>query len=209
VTQLPSRIPSPTRADIRALSDRYHLDLDDEEVEAYRDLVDSHLAVLDRLDASREPREERRYTDRDPGSRADATADPHNAIVRRCHVPGADTGPLSDYAVGIKDNVSVAGVPMTCGTPVLEGYVPTEDAFVVGQLLDAGATVTAKTNMDEMAVSGTGELGLGGAVLNPHSADHLAGGSSGGSAVSVVTGDVDVAIGTDQAGSVRVPAASD
>jgi len=207
VTQLPSRIPSPSSADIRELSDRYHLDLDDEEVEAYRDLVDEHLAVLEALDASREPREEYRHTDRDPGSRPDASADPHNAIVRRCHVPGAETGPLSGYTVGVKDNVSVAGVPMTCGTPVLEGYVPVSDAFVVSQLLDAGATVTAKTNMDEMAVSGTGELGLGGPVCNPHSETHLAGGSSGGSAVAVVTGDVDVAIGTDQAGSVRVPAA--
>lgn len=207
VTQLPSRIPSPSSADIRALSDRYHLDLDDEEVEAYRDLVDEHLAVLDRLDASQEPHETRRHTDRDPGTRPSADTDPHNAIIRRCRVPGADAGPLSGYAVGVKDNVSVAGVPMTCGTPVLEGYVPTEDAFVVGQLLDAGATITAKTNMDEMAVSGTGELGVGGPVCNPHSEAHLAGGSSGGSAVAVVTGDVDVALGTDQAGSVRVPAA--
>ncbi|MEF8850894.1 MAG: amidase family protein [Haloarculaceae archaeon] len=205
MTQLPSRIPSPSSADIRELSDRYHLDLDDEEVEAYRDLVDEHLAVLERLDATREPHEERRHTDRDPGSRPEA--DPHNAIVRRCRVPGSDSGPLSGYTVGVKDNVSVAGVPMTCGTPVLDGYVPTADAFVVGQLLDAGATVTAKTNMDEMAVSGTGELGFDGPIVNPHSDAHLAGGSSGGSAVAVVTGDVDVAIGTDQAGSVRVPAA--
>ena len=207
MTQLPSRVPSPSREDIRELSERYHLDLDEAEVDAYRDLVDSRLGGLERLEALREPREGIEYTDRDPGYRPVEDEDPHNAVVRRCRVDGADDGPLSGYTVGVKDNVSVANVPMACGTRVLDGYVPDADAFVVEQLLDAGATVTAKTNMDEMAVSGTGELGLYGPVLNPHSDDHLAGGSSGGSAVAVVTGDVDVAIGTDQAGSVRVPSA--
>jgi amidase len=207
VTKLPSRIPPPTREDVRELSERYHLGIGEAELDAYRELIDSRLGALERLDELGDPDRELRYTDRQPGYRPDGTEDPHNAIVQRCRVSGDDDGPLSGYTVGVKDNVSVAGVPMTCGTRVLKGYVPDADAFVVERVLEAGATITAKTNMDEMAVSGSGELGLGGAVVNPHSEEHLAGGSSGGSAVAVVTGDVDVAIGTDQAGSVRVPAA--
>ena len=207
VTELPSRVPPPTKEDIRELSERYHLGIDEEELDAYRELIVSRLGALERLDAIGDPGRDLEYTDRQPGYRPGAGEDPHNAITQYCRVEGADAGALAGYTVGVKDNVSVAGVPMTCGARVMEGYVPSADAFVIEQLLGAGATITAKTNMSEMAVSGSGELGLGGPVVNPHSEDHLAGGSSGGSAVAIATGDVDVAIGTDQAGSVRVPAA--
>jgi amidase len=207
VTDLPSRVPTPTREEVRELSERYHLGIEGDELDAYRDLIASQVGALERLDELGDPPRRLRHTDRQPGHRPDETADPHNAIVRRCRVRGADAGRLEGYEIGIKDNVAVASVPMTCGARVMEGYVPDADAFVVQQVLDAGATITAKTNMSEMAVSGSGELGLGGPIVNAHSDDHLAGGSSGGSAVAVATGDVDAAIGTDQAGSVRVPAA--
>jgi amidase len=207
VSKLPSRVPPPTREDVRELSERYHLGIDEEELDAYRELIASRLGALERLDALGDPDRELEHTDRQPGYRPGEAEDPHNAIAQYCRVKGADGGALEGYTVGVKDNVSVASVPMTCGSRVMEGYVPDADAFVVERLLEEAATVTAKTNMSEMAVSGSGELGLGGAIVNPHSDDHLAGGSSGGSAVAVVTGDVDVAIGTDQAGSVRVPAA--
>jgi amidase len=96
---------------------------------------------------------------------------------------------------------------MTAGSKLFEGYVPSIDATVVRRLLDGGATITAKLNMEDMAFSGSGELSATGSVLNPRDDDYIAGGSSSGSIVAVVAGDVDVAMGGDQGGSVRIPAA--
>jgi len=96
---------------------------------------------------------------------------------------------------------------MTAGSKLFEGYVPSIDATVVRRLLDGGATITAKLNMEDMAFSGSGELSATGPVLNPRDDDYIAGGSSSGSIVAVVAGDVDVAMGGDQGGSVRIPAA--
>jgi amidase len=128
------------------------------------------------------------------------------ALITKCEVEGSENGPLADYTVGIKDSIAVAGVEMTCGSKLLEGYVPSRDATVVTRLLDAGATITSKTNMEDMAWSGSDELSAFGPVTNPRNTDFLAGGSSGGSAAAVAAELVDVALGTDQGGSVRMPA---
>jgi len=137
----------------------------------------------------------------------DDPADPYNAWLCRCRIPGAASGPLADLTVGIKDNAAVAGLPCTQGSRALTEFVPTVDATVVGRLLDAGATVAGKHNMDAFALGDAGELGGFGPTLNPHDRTRLAGGSSAGSAAAVAAGDCDAAIGTDQAGSVRTPAA--
>ncbi|ELZ28752.1 amidase [Halogeometricum pallidum JCM 14848] len=113
---------------------------------------------------------------------------------------------LAGYDVGLKDNVSLADIEMTFGSDVVSGYIPTIDATIVTRLLDAGGTITAKLNMENLAFSGSGEMSAYGGVLNPHDEEHLAGGSSSGSAAAVVSGDVDVSIGGDQAGSIRIPA---
>lgn len=132
---------------------------------------------------------------------------PHNALVTECSVPPTDEdGPLSDRTVGVKDIIAVAGVPMTCGSEVFEEFVPAADATVIRRLREAGATVTAKTNLDELAASGRGTTGASGRISNPYENDRTAGGSSGGSAVAVATQHVDVALGTDTGGSVRIPA---
>jgi amidase len=105
-----------------------------------------------------EPRVPLRRPYRDPGWVPSELEDPLNAVIRFCEVRGAADGPLAGMRVGVKDCVAVAAVPMTVGgrrTPVA---VPAEDAVVVERLLDAGATIVAKTNMADMA------LGLGGGV---------------------------------------------
>jgi amidase len=206
MSQLPPVVRPPSREQVRALADHYHFDLSEEELDDYHELIQAKIGFCERLDELHEPPVDRPRFERDPGYRPGTDEDPYNAVVTRCRVAGADSGPLDGYDVGVKDNVAVAGVEMTCASKVLEGFVPLEDAFVVERLLDAGATITAKTNMDEMAVSGSGEMSAFGPIFNPWDDDHLAGGSSGGSAVAVATGDVDVAIGTDQAGSLRTPA---
>ena len=97
-------------------------------------------------------------------------------------------------------------MPLSCGSLVLEGYVPDTDATIVTRLLDAGAEIVALLNMEDFAFSGAGDTSAQGAILNPQNPAHLAGGSSGGSAAALYYDDVDITIGGDQGGSIRIPA---
>lgn len=207
MSEVPPNVRPPTPAEIREKAAEHHIDLSDEEVEDFQQAIAGTLAGYERLDELAEPRPTVEYTDRDPGYEPGADEDPLNAFVRKCEVRGADSGPLAGYDVGLKDNVALAGVEMTCGSKLFEGFVPSTDATIVTRLLDAGATVTGKLNMEDMAFSGSGELSATGPVRNPRDTDYIAGGSSSGSIAAVVNGDVDVAIGGDQGGSVRIPAA--
>lgn len=206
MTRIPPAIRRPTRGDIREAAAAYHLDLSEEETDAMEAAIDSLLPRYQRLRDRSVARRTRSYADRTVHGRPAEGEDPHNAIVTRCEVRGADEGPLSGYEIGVKDNVAVAGVEMTCGSNLFEGYLPDRDATIVTRLLDAGGTITATLNLEDLAFSGSGELSAHGPVLNPRDPDYLAGGSSSGSAAAVLTGDVDVAIGTDQGGSSRMPA---
>jgi amidase len=199
----PIEAPSPER--IRNLAAGIDLQLTEEEIQTIAAVSEGMMGVFQRLAQLEDPRPEVQYPDRDSGGRVPDEENPLNAWVTACEVPGAEDGPLSGFEVGLKDNVSVADVEMTLGSSMFEGYVPEIDATVVTRLLDAGATISGKLNMESMALSASGELSDHGPVLNPHSEDHLAGGSSSGSAAAVVDGDVDVAIGGDQAGSIRIP----
>jgi aspartyl-tRNA(Asn)/glutamyl-tRNA(Gln) amidotransferase subunit A len=106
----------------------------------------------------------------------------------------------------VKDNIDVAGLPTTAGSPVFADRVATADAPVVTQLREAGAIVLGKTNLHELALGGTTINPFYGTVPNPWQPQHIAGGSSGGSASSVALGVGYASIGTDAAGSVRIPA---
>ncbi len=119
--------------------------------------------------------------------------------------PGA-SGPLSGLRFAIKDNIDLAGIPTTAACPGF-AYTPAESAPVVSRLLAAGALPLGKTNLDQFATGLVGTRSPYGAprnVFNPH---YISGGSSSGSAVAVALGEVDFALGTDTAGSGRVPAA--
>jgi amidase len=199
----------PTEAEIRALGEDLHLDLTDEEVADYRDLVTDTLDAYETVRGYGHPADEPtgpagRLVE--PGRRV-REGDPLNAWITRCTVAGAEDGPLAGWDVAVKDNVAVAGVEMTCGSQVMEGYVPERNATVVDRLLAAGARVVGKTNMDDMAFTGNGHSSAFGPTRNPHDETRLTGGSSGGSAAAVVTGEVDLALGGDQGGSIRIPAA--
>jgi len=201
-------IRPPKAEDILRYASQHGISLTETEATEYTRLIESKLGVLRQLEQLPDPVQdsEDTWTDRKMGSRPTTADDPYNAFVRNCLVKGADSGPLAGVTVGIKDNIAVAGVEMTAGSKVYEGYIPSFDATVVSRLLESGAKIVGKTNLDELAVSGSGEPTASGPILNPHSDQHLAGGSSGGSAVAVVEGDVDLALGTDQAGSIRTPA---
>ena len=123
----------------------------------------------------------------------------------RTDLKGRDSGPLKGRTVAIKDNILVANVPMMNGASILEGFIPDFDATVVTRLLDAGAEITGKAVCEFLCVSGASATASTGLVRNPHNHDYSAGGSSSGSAALVANGDVDMALGCDQAGSVRIP----
>ncbi|WP_440766351.1 amidase family protein [Natronorubrum sp. DTA7] len=201
-------IRPPTKDDLRAFGDSLFLDLTDEELEFFAEMAEHRAEAYETVRSydpvSRLGGSERR--ERSAGVRVPDEDNPHNAWVSRCYVAGDDGGDLDGMEIAVKDNVCVAGVELTCGSQVVEGYVPDVDATIVSRLLAAGADITGKANMDDFAMTTTGHSAFG-AITNPHDDDHLAGGSSGGSAVVVATGEADAAIGSDQGGSVRVPAA--
>ena len=131
---------------------------------------------------------------------------PFNAWLLKCRIKGAPTGPLSGRKVAVKDNIFVAGLPLTNGSDALADLVADFDATSVQRLLDAGADIVGKTTCEYMCLSGGSATAAGGMVQNPRKPGYSTGGSSSGSAALVAAGEVDMALGTDQGGSVRIPA---
>ncbi len=121
--------------------------------------------------------------------------------------PTAAEGPLSGLPVALKDLFCTEGIPSQAGSRILEGYLPPYTAAVVEQLQAAGSRIVGKTNQDEFAMGSSTENSAYGLTLNPWSADHVPGGSSGGSAAAVAAGLAPWALGTDTGGSIRQPAA--
>ncbi|TAJ44151.1 Asp-tRNA(Asn)/Glu-tRNA(Gln) amidotransferase subunit GatA [Methanofollis fontis] len=130
-----------------------------------------------------------------------------NAFVTICRNAEHGDGPLAGVPVAVKDNISTAGIQTTCGSAILEGYLPPYDAHAVSLLKAAGAAIVGKTNMDEFGMGTTTESSAFGPTTNPVNVAHVPGGSSGGSAAAVASGMVPMALGTDTGGSIRCPAA--
>lgn len=116
-------------------------------------------------------------------------------------------GPLSGKTVCLKDCITVAGVPQMLGTKIVEPWTPKGDATVVSWVLEAGAEIVGTTNCENWCQSTSSFSSAYGTVENPHAEGYSAGGSTSGAAALVGAGLVDVAIGADQGGSIRVPAA--
>lgn len=121
---------------------------------------------------------------------------------------GNDRGPLHGIPISLKDIIDVSGTATTAASRVRNGHRATADAAVVTRLREAGAIVIGKCNLHEFAFGTTGEDSAFGPTRNPYAEDHIAGGSSSGSAVSVATGMAVASIGTDTGGSIRIPASA-
>jgi len=119
---------------------------------------------------------------------------------------GKPLGPLDGVPIAVKDIIYIEGVRCTAGSKILANHVATYDAPVIRKLKQAGAVIVGTTNLHEFAAGVTSDNPHYGPVRNPWSPDRVAGGSSGGSAAAVSLGMVTCALGTDTAGSVRIPA---
>jgi aspartyl-tRNA(Asn)/glutamyl-tRNA(Gln) amidotransferase subunit A len=125
---------------------------------------------------------------------------------RRFH-KGAPLSLLDGIPIAVKDNLCTQGVKTTCGSRILNNYVPAYNATAVERVLKAGGVLVGKTNLDEFGMGSSTENSVIGPTRNPFDPDYVAGGSSGGSAAAVATGEAIFALGTDTGGSIRQPAA--
>lgn len=199
-------VTKPTIDELRTIAEANHLHATDGDLASFRALMEGVLASYARLDALPEPRPTVKYP-RDPGFRPGPEENRLNAWYWRCAIKGAPSGRLAGKTIAIKDNVCVAGVPMMNGAAVLEGFVPDIDATIVTRILDAGGEIVGKAVCENLCFSGGSHTAATGPTQNPRKPGYSAGGSSSGSAALVAAGEVDMAIGGDQGGSIRIPSA--
>lgn len=130
----------------------------------------------------------------------------YNIFITINRMKCRDKGKLRDLKFGIKDIILTKGVRTTAGSKILKDFIPNENAYVIDKILAEGGEIIGKTNTHEFALGATNTSSLIGPAKNPYDPERISGGSSGGSAVAVALGLVDVGIGTDTGGSVRIPA---
>lgn len=198
-------VRKPSIDELRRIAEAYHMRLTDGDLASYQGLMDEAIASYRRVDEFAEPKLPVKYP-RTPGYRPAPEENPLNAWYWKSSIKGAPSGKLAGKKIVIKDNVCVAGIPMMNGTAVLEGYVPDVDATIVTRILDAGGEIVGKAVCESLCLSCSSHTADTGPTHNPHKRGYSAGGSSSGSAALVAVGEVDMAIGGDQGGSIRMPA---
>ena len=196
-------IPAPDLDELKAISKRWGLGLEDDQLAVFQTLIGGALGSYQHVDAMYDaskpaPPERHSY-------RPDDEANGLGAWYRRCDLRETDNGPLAGKTFAIKDNTAVAGVPMMNGSRILEGYVPSRDATVVTRILAAGGRILGKSACEDLCFSGASHTCATGPIRNPWDAARTAGGSSGGSGALVAAGEVDMAVAGDQGGSIRMP----
>jgi len=197
-------VKKPTPAELRDVATALGMHLTDEDVASYLELMTGTFEGYNLLAEMPSHVPQVKYP-RTPGYFPEGSDNPNNAWYVKTTIKGAAGGKLAGKTVAVKDNVCVAGVPMTNGASTLEGYVPEIDATIITRVLDAGATILGKTHCECFCFSGGSHTAAYGPVHNPLRRGYSAGGSSSGSAAVVANREVDMAIGGDQGGSIRMP----
>jgi len=198
-------VTRPTVAQVRALADDLGFTLSDADAQSFLGLMAGSFAAYDAVAAMPDHVPAVRYP-RTPGYRPEGAENRYNAWYVKTTVKGTQTGKLAGKTIVLKDNVCLAGVPTMNGASTLEGYVPDVDATIVTRMLDAGGTIVGKADCEYFCFSRGSHTCAAGPVHNPRKPGYSAGGSSSGSAALVAAGEVDMAIGGDQGGSIRIPA---
>ncbi|MFO7926786.1 amidase [Natronomonas sp.] len=196
--------------DVESLARMLHTSVTDTEAAAFAEQINNGLHWYETLDSyGHAGTEANRVHPTDLQFNPGAKADPLNAFISKFSLrdTASEDGILSGLSVAVKDNTAVAGVPLTCGSRIFESVIPRQNATVVDRLLDEGAEIVGKTNMDELAYGPTGETSQFGPTRHPMDRNRVSGGSSSGSGATVGAGTVDAALGSDTGGSVRIPAA--
>jgi amidase len=195
----------PGIAELRQAALKLGMSPSDDYLRAVEQIVGPLAQAYAALDAMPDELPVVKYPQR-PWHRPQGDENRHGAWYVKTAIKGAPGGKLAGRRVALKDNVCLAGVPMMIGANVLEGYVPDVDATVVTRILDAGGEIAGKAVCEYFCMSGGSHTSSTGPVQNPRKPGYTTGGSSSGSAAVVAAGDVDMAIGGDQAGSIRIPA---
>lgn len=192
----------PDAEEISATAASIGANVGEAEAEQYRPYLIDVLRTVDQFMQSRtvEDPPPMLHPERGPGYRPGLDEDAYRAWLWRCDVGGDDAGLLAGKTVSFKDHISVAGIPQSFASVVLDGFVPAVDATVVTRVLAAGGNVVGKHAMNGFANDFP-------QPLNPHHPGHSPGGSSSGSGAALAAGEVDISFGGDQGGSVRIPAA--
>jgi amidase len=196
----------PSMDQMRELARSLHMNMPDSELGQYLEQMEPNFLAYERVDQLPDFLPEVAYS-RTPGRRPTAEENPMNAWYIKTDIRGADSGPLRGQKVVLKDNIALAGVPMMNGASTLEGYVPEMDATVARRILDAGGTIAGKAHCEYFCLSGGSHTNATGPVHNPWRTGYIAGGSSSGCGALVGAGEIGMAIGGDQGGSVRIPSA--
>ncbi|XP_028403579.1 uncharacterized protein LOC114526244 [Dendronephthya gigantea] len=201
-------VQSPSNQCLADIAKDLKFDLNDDELKEYQEVIASYCeTTFQRLYHLPEPKLPVKYP-RMIGKQPSAEENPFNAWYWKCDISGAPEGKLLGKTIAMKDNIPVAGIPMMNGSQLLEGYIPDIDATVVTRVLDEGGRILGKAVCENMCHSGGSFTAANGLVRNPIDPSRMSGGSSSGCAVLVANKDVDMAIGGDQGGSIRMPAAA-
>lgn len=200
-------VKRPNLQQMQEMAQNMGMSMSDAELAEYLRLMEPYIQGYDQLDAKPDFLPRVKYP-RTPGYQPPASENPLNAWYYKTDIKGAPDGPLAGKRIALKDTVCLAGVPMMNGASVLEGYVPDIDATIVTRILDAGGTITGKAHCEYLCLSGGSHTNATGPVHNPYKIGYTAGGSSSGSGALVAAGDVDMAIGGDQGGSIRIPSSN-
>lgn len=199
-------VDNPTLDKLETIAKDLGFDLNAEELTSYQGLISNMLGGINVIADNVAELPKLKYP-RSAGYRPEGEENRYNAWAVKTLVKGAKEGKLSGRTIALKDHICLSGVPMMNGASVLEGYIPEVDAEVAVRILDAGGEITGKAVCEYFCVSGGSHTSATGQVHNPHKHGYTTGGSSSGCAALVAAGDVDMAIGGDQGGSIRAPSA--